>query len=365
MDFAGFPMQSSGMRRCPLSSFFALALLVPLAHAQRGAPGVPCGAPNAGGRTNLYGSGDPCAFTYSVPVATMHMKLLAENHQCTMYSVTVVNCSKPVTGNYGQIRLLPNQGGRPGVAPRGGPPSYTVPSTPPPRGVPPQQRAMAEGLWQRASAMVNREQYRDAMPLLFQAANMGHARAQSMLGIIFQDGDGVKADDRAAAYWFGAAAAQGHRAAQYGLGGMYEEGEGGLPKDLAKATELYIKSASQGYDKAQAALGIAYELGQGVPRSREKAVALLRQSGECQFILSVLTSPRTPPRFANSEAFGNYLQQVWNGQVAASTARAHGSMAPSYGSPGGASAAIGAQRKAELQQAQNARNSIPAWIRQY
>jgi hypothetical protein len=357
-------MQLFSMRCCPVLSLSvaAIAMLVPFA---RGQDRVPCGAPNAGGRTNLYYEGDPCAFTYNVPSEAQQIRLLQENRQCTMYNRTVVNCSKPVTGNYGQVRLLPGSGGR---RPGDGPPAYTVPSTAPPLGVPPQQQAMAEQLWQQAAALVNGERYRDAMPRLLQAANMGHARAQSMLGIIFQDGDGVKADDRLAAYWFTAAAAQGHRAAQYGLGGMYEEGEGGLPKDLAKATELYIKSANQGYDKAQAALGVAYELGQGVPRSREKAIALIRQSGQAQFILSVLTNPKTPARFADATAFGNYLQQVWNAQVAASAARARASWAGS-GSPSGqvsaASAAIAAQRRDEMQRAANARNSIPAWIKQY
>ncbi|HLJ49213.1 MAG TPA: hypothetical protein VKU01_24540 [Bryobacteraceae bacterium] len=261
-------------------------------------PHPPCAAPNGAGphSTNLYGSGNPCAFTYSVP-DRMEGKLLLDNPQCSMFSRTVVNCSRAVTGNYGQVRLAPGSSG---------PPAYVVPSTPPPLGVPREQQALAEQLWQRAASLINRDQYRAAMPLLFQCGNLGDRRCQATLGIRFQDGSGVKANDRAAAYWFSAAAAQGHRAAQYALGGMYEEGEGGLPQDLHKATELYIKSANQGFDRAQIALGIQYELGQEVPRSRTKAIELLRASDDQdgKWIAGVLANPRTPARFADPKAFG-------------------------------------------------------------
>jgi len=298
--------------------------------------GVPCGAPNAGGPTNLYSSGDPCAFTYSVPSDTQQIQLLRANPQCTMYSRTIVNCSKPVTGNYGQTRLLPR--------PRGattGPPEYVVPSTPPPLGVAPAQRAAAEQLWQQAADLVDRNRYRDAMPLLFKAANMGHARAQSMLGIAFQDGEGVKANDRAAAYWFSAAASQGHRAAQYALGGMYEEGEGGLPKSLARATELYIKIANQGFDKAQLVMGVQYELGEGVPPSRPKAIELLRQAGgEGTELANVLADRNTPARFADAVALGNYLARIRSAQFAASWASARASWGAGSSSGGSTLGAI-------------------------
>ena len=121
-------------------------------------------------------------------------------------------------------------------------------------------------MFQRSLALIERNQHREAIPLLLQAGHLGHARAQATLGIAYQDSSGVRRDDAAAAHWFGPAAAQGHRAAQYGLAGMYEEGEGGLPKDRFKANQLYLGSANQGYDKAQLIIGMAYEVGDGVPR---------------------------------------------------------------------------------------------------
>ena len=282
-----------------------------------------CGAPNGDGpgTTNYYSSGDPCAFTYSVPDALVP-QFMNENPQCTLYSRTQLNCSKAATGNYGQIPLDKRDGAGAGGGKNVGSAPFSIPSTRPPMGIPPEQRAAAEQWWQRACVLIDQHDARAAMPLLLQGARIGDKRAQSTLGIRYQDGDGVKADDRAAAYWFGLAAAQGHRAAQYALAGMYEEGDGGLPKDRAKATELYIRSANQGFDKAQMALGIAYELGDCVPRSRPKAIALIRESGEGNEIASVLANPRTPARFANAAALGAYLRSLRNAQIAASWALA-------------------------------------------
>ena len=176
---------------------------------------------------------------------------------------------------------------------------------------------------ERAFSLIDRNNYRDAIPLLLQGGRLGDARAQATLGIAYQDGNGIKRDDRAAAYWFGAAAAQGHRAAQYALASMYEEGDGGLPRDKAKATELYIKSARQGFDKAQMVLGLAYEVGEGVPRSRPQAIALLRQSGLGVNLAAVLSARGTPARFADLNALGSYLRKLRDDETARSTANAN------------------------------------------
>jgi len=51
-----------------------------------------------------------------------------------------------------------------------------------------------------------------------------------------------------------------------------------VPKDLAKAAELYQKAADQGYASAQSNLGLAYELGLGVPKYLEKARELYQKA---------------------------------------------------------------------------------------
>ncbi len=276
-----------------------------------------CGAANGGGpnSTNYYGTGNPCAFTYSIPEDRMN-QVLTNVPYCTMYSRTQVNCSLALRGNYGQMQLDRRDGaGAGGGKQPGSAPNLSLPNAPP-SNLTPVNHADAERLWQRSVILIDRNNYRDAIPLLLQAGRMGHAKAQSALGIAYQDANGVKGDDHAAAYWFGLAAAQNHRAAQYALAGMYEEGEGGLPKDQAMAAALYIKSANQGYDKAQLALGICHELGEGVPRDRARAIALIRRSGLAREIADVLDNPKTPARFANEAALTAYLNTLRAAQIA-------------------------------------------------
>lgn len=60
--------------------------------------------------------------------------------------------------------------------------------------------------------------------------------------------------------------------AQYNLGLMYAKGEG-VPKDAAKAVELWQKAAAQGNAHAQSMLGGMYADGEGVPRDLVLAYA--------------------------------------------------------------------------------------------
>jgi hypothetical protein len=267
-----------------------------------------------------------CPFDYTVP-QTRQIQLLRENPQCKRWGPVEVDCASAVTGNYGQVRFGP------GAPPPPPPFQFVVPSAPPPLGVPPAQQAAADQLWQQADGLLNRNRKADALQVLLKAANMGHPRAQALLGIMFQDGTGVKADDRAAAYWFKAAAAQGHRGAEYALAGMYFDGDGGLPKDPAKATQLLIQSANQGLGQAQYAIAFQYEVGDGVPRDRQKAIALFRASGDGVWIADVLADPKTPGHFTNEVAFGDYLAGLRNAEFAASWAKARAAL-PSGGGGG-------------------------------
>jgi TPR repeat protein len=188
----------------------------------------------------------------------------------------------------------------------------------------------AEDLWQRAVVLIDRNDYRDAIPYLQEAAKMGHAKAQATLGIAYQDGNGVRADDRAAAYWFGLAAAQGHRASEYALGGMYEEGEGGLPRDPRKAGQLYLASARQGFDKAELMVGIDYLTGDdGLPNDRQQAMKWLREAAAqdspfARDLLIVLSDRSAPAYFANIAALAAYLARLRAQELARLAARSGG-----------------------------------------
>lgn len=94
-------------------------------------------------------------------------------------------------------------------------------------------------------------------------AEAGDARAQTFLGDMYGNGNGVPQDQKVAAMWYLKAAKQGNAAAQFSLGVMRENGLGGK-KDDKEAAAWFHKAAEQGYAEAQYVLGRMYENGRGV-----------------------------------------------------------------------------------------------------
>ena len=134
-------------------------------------------------------------------------------------------------------------------------------------------------------------------------AKAGDAMCQDLIGQLYANGLGVKADPAAALRWFQLSAAQGNPIAAYNLGRAYETGAG-VAKNLGEAAKWYAKSAAggmpyaewrlaylaievnhdwkeglkmlrpaaaQGVPEAQMVLGAAYESGNGVRRNDKLA----------------------------------------------------------------------------------------------
>jgi Sel1 repeat len=95
-----------------------------------------------------------------------------------------------------------------------------------------------------------RNDFQHALVWLRQAADQGHAGAQGMLGVMYEEGEGVKRDYPQAVMWFRKSADQGVAAAQADLGMMYAYGLG-VPRDISEAIEWEQKAAAQGYADAQ------------------------------------------------------------------------------------------------------------------
>jgi TPR repeat protein len=108
-----------------------------------------------------------------------------------------------------------------------------------------------------------RGDYETAIQRLRPLAEQGDARAQSLLGLMYSYGRGVRQHDGEAVKWFGHAADQGDAAAQFNLGNMYAEGRG-VAKNDAEAARWYRLAADRGYAQAQYNLGLAYAKGEGV-----------------------------------------------------------------------------------------------------
>ncbi|MCL2075475.1 MAG: sel1 repeat family protein [Betaproteobacteria bacterium] len=102
-----------------------------------------------------------------------------------------------------------------------------------------------------------------SLPELTQMAEAGDVRAQTDLGFMYAEGQGVPQDFQEAANWFRKAADKGYVVAQFSLGSMYDNGEG-VRQDLRQALNWYQKAAEQGFPPAQFNLGLMYENGDGV-----------------------------------------------------------------------------------------------------
>lgn len=88
---------------------------------------------------------------------------------------------------------------------------------------------------------------------LTEAADAGHARAQALLGLMYESGRyGLAADVAKAVALLKAAAAQGEPYAAYRMGQRYEDGDG-VPQDDREALVNYSKAAERGFKKAREA----------------------------------------------------------------------------------------------------------------
>jgi uncharacterized protein len=81
-----------------------------------------------------------------------------------------------------------------------------------------------------ASAKLAREDFVGAARQLAPLAARGNARAQTMLGFLYETGQGVPQAYNVAAHWYCLGAEQGDSTAQYLLGLAYDKGHG-VPQD--------------------------------------------------------------------------------------------------------------------------------------
>lgn len=104
-----------------------------------------------------------------------------------------------------------------------------------------------------------------------QQAENGDAQAEYIMGVLHENGRGVKADPAAAAEWYRKAALQGHGRAQTNLGALYQRGKG-VTRDREKALHWYHLAAKQGLSKAQYNLGLMYATRDPKTRDLRKAI---------------------------------------------------------------------------------------------
>lgn len=140
-----------------------------------------------------------------------------------------------------------------------------------------QQRA--ESLFKRGAALFDEHNFKEAIPLILEAAELGYADAQNHMGVNYRLGEGVPKDVQKGIDWYRKAAAQDNVKALLNLGLVYKRGVD-LPQDLKEAARLIQRSAELGHAKAQNNMGILYQNGEGVPQDYTLAAMWYQKSAD-------------------------------------------------------------------------------------
>jgi TPR repeat protein len=102
----------------------------------------------------------------------------------------------------------------------------------------------AEELNQKSKDLLAKQDFKNALPLLKQAAENGSAEAQYNYGVCYQQGIEVPKNDSIANNWFLQSAKRGWKDAQFKIAYSYAKGRGWL-KDDKKAFYWSVKCAEQ------------------------------------------------------------------------------------------------------------------------
>ncbi|HUL05704.1 MAG TPA: trypsin-like peptidase domain-containing protein [Candidatus Acidoferrum sp.] len=139
--------------------------------------------------------------------------------------------------------------------------------------------------WKEGLAAYERGDYDTAFREFLPLAEHGDAHAQYNLGIMYDEGRGVRQDYSEAVKWYRSAAEyrsaveRGDAVAQFNLGFMYAKGHG-VPTDAVEAVKWYRRAAEQGLSLAKFTLGVMYYYGRGVPRDDREAAEWYSKAAE-------------------------------------------------------------------------------------
>jgi TPR repeat protein len=111
------------------------------------------------------------------------------------------------------------------------------------------------------------------------AAEAGDTEAQAKLALMYEAGRGVPQDSEQAAHWFAKAAQAGDVWAQEALGLMYSDGRG-VQQNYIQASHWFTKAAEAGHAWAQFFLARMYDQGQGGPKDDTQAVIWYRKAAD-------------------------------------------------------------------------------------
>lgn len=132
----------------------------------------------------------------------------------------------------------------------------------------------AAGLAEGKAAYLARD-YAEALRILLPLASQGDPKAQVILGIMYDYGQGVPKDSAKALEWYKEAALGGIAVAQQALGGKYFLGQ-----DYQEAARWWRLAAANGLAESQYNLGVLYAKGLGVQKDYNEAALWYRKAAE-------------------------------------------------------------------------------------
>jgi uncharacterized protein len=131
------------------------------------------------------------------------------------------------------------------------------------------QKARSLSAYDEALALHSVKEYRQALPLMIEAAELGNPEAMSLLGSMYLMGQGVKEDGGQAVTWLQRSIDGGFEGAISVLGMAYATGKAGVKIDLSKAREMLTCCAEKG-DEQSARMLAMMDSGEGMFRNPMK-----------------------------------------------------------------------------------------------
>jgi hypothetical protein len=122
----------------------------------------------------------------------------------------------------------------------------------------------------------------------------GPAKAQNLLGQMYEEGLGVEKNIVEAIKWYERAAMRGIPEAENRLGHIYYRG-GAVGQDLQKARKWLARAAKHDVGEAQYTLGHMYQNGEGVPVNRQTAAGWLKKAAVHGFVGAEEIAAKVPP----------------------------------------------------------------------
>ena len=137
----------------------------------------------------------------------------------------------------------------------------------------------AQAQYQLGIHYYEEQKYKETVDWLTKASEQGHAAAQCILAVCYEDGEIVEKDSQKAIELYKSSAEQGYMHAQFFLADCYESGTG-VEQDYKKAFLWYEKAANQGCDMAQEGLADCYYYGRGTEQNHKEAVIWYERAAE-------------------------------------------------------------------------------------